>query len=101
MTSPTSNVQHPKKLQDSSGNVELARVCLFTVLLLSFTAGTNSASEIALQCVEPDDAKGMAEAVIVEDAPLVHTMQVMDADAEGALNKLEVILNSAGTSLEN
>src|SRR3954468_14284741 len=35
-----------------------------------------------IKCVEPDEGKGMSEAVIVEDEPLVHTMQVIGPEAE-------------------
>ena len=58
-----------------------------------------------MKCIEPDDEKGMSEAVIVEDVPLVHTVQVMDAkgdvrtQTDSVLSKLDDILKSAGSSL--
>jgi len=72
--------------------------------LLASAVIAQSAS--ALKCVEPDDDKGMSEAVIVDDVPLVHTMQVMGAKGDAAaqadesLSKLETLLKSAGSSLE-
>jgi enamine deaminase RidA (YjgF/YER057c/UK114 family) len=59
-----------------------------TRLFLSLIAVSAHASTAAiLQCIEPDGKTGTSRAVIVEDVPLVHTMQVFPVDGQGKLLK--------------
>ena len=91
-------MKHPEKLQ--SPNTKVRDVTLLTCAMLLAFGNIAGSAEKPIKCIEPDETKGMSEAVVVEDVPLVHTMQMMGASADAALNSVERILKSAGTSLD-
>jgi enamine deaminase RidA (YjgF/YER057c/UK114 family) len=89
--------------------VQLFDAKILFSLLASAAIAANGAGldDKALTCIEPDAKTGSSLAVIVDDVPLVHTMQVLastpkeDAakQAEDVIAQLDTILKSAGTSL--
>jgi len=82
-----------------------------TVMALSVMVylATTGAAQNSLKCINADAEKGMSEAVVVKDSDLVHTMQVLPSatkedarkQADEVLSKLDDILKSAGTRLDN
>ncbi len=85
-----------------------------SLLLCALAISGRVGNAVPLRCLEPDAKTGTSRAVIVEDIPLVHTMQVLPVDAQGKLvsggedSQVEVvletlarILSAMGASLEN
>lgn len=52
-----------------------------------------------VEVVEPDAATGAARAVVVGDVPLVHTEQITAQTGAAALDRLDEVLQNAGSSL--
>lgn len=88
------------------------RVALLLVALTA--AGPAAAQEVRLRAIAPDDARGAAQAVIVEAGALVHTTLLLPEDAGGrlhgsgdagaqaarVLDTLQTALKASGTSLD-
>lgn len=87
------------------------RVALLLVALAA--AGPAAAQDVRLRAIAPDDARGTAQAVVVEAGALVHTALLLPEDAGGQLHgladagaqaarvfdNLQIALKAAGTSL--
>jgi enamine deaminase RidA (YjgF/YER057c/UK114 family) len=88
------------------------RVALLLVALAA--AGPAAAQDVRLRAIAPDDARGTAQAVVVEAGALVHTALLLPEDAGGrldgsgdagaqaarVLDSLQTALKAAGTSLD-
>jgi enamine deaminase RidA (YjgF/YER057c/UK114 family) len=82
---------------------------LLAVLLaaLACRAARANAAENLLTCIEPDSRSGTSLAVIVDDAPLIHTAQIVSAghgnareQTDEVLSKLDSVLKSANANLD-
>src|SRR3954463_16792104 len=77
------------------------------VAALACRAARANAAENLLTCIEPDSRSGTSLAVIVDDAPLIHTAQIVSAghgnareQTDEVLSKLDSVLKSANANLD-
>jgi enamine deaminase RidA (YjgF/YER057c/UK114 family) len=94
----------------SRGNPRYKRLMRTPLLVVMLLLPAHSLTAAVLECIQPDSKTGSSRAVIVEDVPLVHTMQVFPVNARGrlvtsnqpeqVLANLETILRASGAGLD-